>query len=200
MSKPTCSIKDCELPIRNHRQGWCNKHYLRWRRHGDPLAGGPPGVAGKALEERLWARVDKQGPPPAYRPELGPCWIWQGTVNNNGYGWISNNKRGLLVHRVAYELLIGPIPQGLDLDHRCRVLRCCNPTHLEPVTHQENMRRGARAQQTHCKRGHPFDETNTERRSNGQRRCRVCSQANRRERTIREREARIRARSSRAGG
>lgn len=105
------------------------------------------------------------------------CWLWTGSVDGPGYGKISADGVLIGAHRVAYQLFVGPIPAGLHLDHLCRVRACVNPAHLEPVTHRENTRRGgpynARAQQTHCKRGHPFDEDNTYlwRRS---RHCRAC--------------------------
>lgn len=73
------------------------------------------------------------------------CWLWVGSVTGPGYGQISNpDRRGkpLLAHRVSYELHVGPIPEGFDLDHLCRVRCCINPRHLDPVTRRENLRRG----------------------------------------------------------
>lgn len=88
------------------------------------------------------------------------CWLFEGPLNDKGYGYSSD-----LVHRVVYEILVGPIPEGLELDHLCRVRNCYNPAHLEPVTHAENMRRSPIGNQyrhaTECKHGHPFDEANT---------------------------------------
>lgn len=107
------------------------------------------------------------------------CWLWVGATRGTGYGAFGIGRRQFQAHRVAYELLVGPIPQGLQIDHLCRVRRCVNPAHLEPVTQRENLLRGntivaAQAAQTHCKRGHLFDEANTRVR-NGQRLCRACS-------------------------
>lgn len=70
------------------------------------------------------------------------CWVWQGDLNRNGYGTFRVKGRRKMVHRVVYQHLIGPIPPGLILDHKCRNRACCNPFHLEPVTVQENTRRG----------------------------------------------------------
>ena len=96
----------------------------------------------------------------------GDCWLWTGGLSSTGYGQLKINGRQTKAHRAAYEELVGPVPEGLDLDHLCRVRRCINPAHLEPVTRRENTLRGISfaaqlAQQTHCKRGHAFDEKNT---------------------------------------
>lgn len=88
--------------------------------------------------------------PAVVPPKLAPriivsatgCWEWQGELNRNGYGRVWVNGRRLMAHRVAYQLLVGEIPEGLVLDHLCKVRRCCNPDHLEPVTVRENTLRG----------------------------------------------------------
>jgi hypothetical protein len=105
------------------------------------------------------------------------CWLWTGTIDTRGYGTISYihaGRRTWNVYRLAYELLRGPIPEGLELDHLCRNRACLNPEHLEPVTHEENMRRSAPAQRTHCKRGHEYTPENTEYGAKGWRNCRTC--------------------------
>lgn len=84
----------------------------------------------ETLAERLWGRVDKKAP--------GGCWLWTGGTNSNGYGQIRNPKK-CYVHRVVYELAVGPIPEGVEIDHICRVRLCCNPEHLRPVTHRQNL-------------------------------------------------------------
>ena len=125
------------------------------------------------LATRLWAHV-----------VIGPdCWEWTGCTVRGGYG-IIGGERGrerVYVHRAAYELMKGPIPDGLYIDHLCRNPRCCNPAHLEPVTHRENTLRGVsppavNIKKTHCLRGHEFTEANTY-RWKGTRICRTCSDA-----------------------
>lgn len=78
-------------------------------------------------------------------PAPDDCWIWTRTMNTAGYGqvWNSDGTHQLTVHRVAYEAYVGPIPDGLEVDHLCNVRLCVNPAHLEIVTHAENLRRGA---------------------------------------------------------
>ena len=71
----------------------------------------------------------------------GGCWEWQGALND-GYGIVGRDGTTRRVHRVVYEALVGPIPNGMDLDHLCRNRRCCNVLHLEPVTRRENLARG----------------------------------------------------------
>lgn len=128
--------------------------------------------ADRSFEERLWARIDKAAP--------DGCWVWTGALNASGYGAVGRDSKVLRVHRVTYELLVGPIPDGLQLDHLCRNRACCNPEHLEPVTNRENWLRG----QHHtavmlrdgvCKRGHQMTAENTRVRSDGSRCCRECN-------------------------
>lgn len=88
------------------------------------------------------------------------CWIWTGAKVHHGYGRVRVDGRTLSAHRVVYELLIGPIPEDLVIDHLCRRPACCNPSHMEPVTQAENVRRG-KSLITHCPKDHPYDEPNT---------------------------------------
>jgi len=88
-------------------------------------------------------------------------------------------SRGILAHRFAYELLVGPIPDGLHTDHLCRNHSCVRPDHLEPVTCAVNVQRGIgpaalNAKKAHCMHGHPFDGPNTMIAKNGKRQCRTC--------------------------
>lgn len=72
------------------------------------------------------------------------CWIWLGNIKKNGYGSLTIKTKNYYAHRLAYELMVGSIPNNLVLDHKCRNKCCCNPDHLEPVTTSENIKRGHR--------------------------------------------------------
>jgi len=107
----------------------------------------------------------------AIEPDASGCWLWQRARSDDGYGWASLNDRTYQAHRLIYRLVVGEIPDGLVLDHLCRVRHCVNPEHLEPVTPGENIRRSeiTPAGQTHClKCGGPFSQLR------GQRRCLTC--------------------------
>ena len=106
------------------------------------------------------------------------CWIWTATINRGGYGMFRDGKMKN-AHRVSYEIIKGPIPEGLFLDHICRVRHCVNPDHLEPVTNKENVLRGEsicakNKLKTHCKRGHEFISENIIIESENRRRCKTC--------------------------
>lgn len=134
------------------------------------------------VAERLWAKVDKRGP--------DECWPWTAGRTAAGYGQLGDSdgtKR--YAHRAVYELTLGPIPDGAQLDHTCHNAdpacaggstclhrRCVNPAHLEVVTQQENIARGrGHGSETHCPAGHPYDEANTYRPARGGRLCRACA-------------------------
>lgn len=137
----------------------------------------------RPLAERLMDKVEID-------PNSG-CWLWSGSTIRNGYGEINRGRNGegkVLAHRASYEIHVGLIPAGLDLDHKCRTRSCVNPLHLEPVTRQENLLRGvgpekmrARfATMTHCKNGHEFTPENTRwgmqhSGKHRQRTCRACA-------------------------
>ena len=107
---------------------------------------------------------------------IGECWIWTGALDKNGYGVINREAYGeFYVHRYVWTQLVGSIADGLELDHLCRVPACCSPDHLEPVTHKENLRRGALGMRT-CKRGH----NNWKVQPSGWRTCITCRLDNQR--------------------
>lgn len=94
-------------------------------------------------------------------PQPGGCWRWHGTLDQKGYGVIMYAGKKVEAYRAAYEVFVGPVPAGLELDHKCRNRACINPAHLEPVSRRENVVRGVsciavNARKTHCKAGHPF--------------------------------------------
>lgn len=117
------------------------------------------------------------------------CWEWTGNRIRGGYGQLGGGStRTQMAHRMAYEQLVGPIPEGLELDHLCVNPPCVNPAHLEPVTHEENMRRAA-ARRTTCGNGHPWTPENTRIGWNGQRLCRPCRREQKRRAWQRKRSA-----------
>ena len=108
------------------------------------------------------------------------CWIWTRLLNRYGYAEMKVDNRSRGGHRVAYELLIGPIPNGLQIDHLCRVRACVNPAHLEAVTAQVNTLRSTNfaatnAKKVECLRGHPFTPENTRVDSKNRRNCQECA-------------------------
>jgi hypothetical protein len=108
------------------------------------------------------------------------CWLWQGAVNNKGYGTFNAiGRRKEYAHRWSWEFLNGPVPVGLELDHLCHQPLCVNPAHLEPVTPAENKRRRRAENAPSCKHGHPMTEANTYRPPSRptRRMCRTCTRA-----------------------
>lgn len=153
-----CMIDECSNEVRT--ASLCTKHYFRKRRTGstDLVLPDP--------RERFWSKVKK----------TKTCWIFQGAY---GHGQFKLNGKSVMAHRYAWEITNGPIPDGLVIDHLCRTPACVRPSHLEPITQKENVRRGVsivaeNAAKTHCKRGHEFTLENTHLDSGGRRRCRMC--------------------------
>ena len=135
---------------------------------------------------RFWSKVE--------RPNGSDCWNWIGGSTRDGYGQFHPFRlRGKVqAHRYAYEFMVGPIPEGLTLDHLCRNRACVNPRHLEPVTHRVNILRGTgqsarNLKKTHCAQGHEYTKENTYIRYDGRRVCRVCQRKWMREKMRRRR-------------
>jgi len=118
-------------------------------------------------ERNFWSKVDK----------TDTCWLWtagKGKPPGLPYGRFWYREKLIMAHRHAYELIKGLIPEGLDLDHRCRNPCCVNPEHLEPVSPRENTKRGICGIKTHCIHGHEFTEQNTRKDKKGRRSCLIC--------------------------
>lgn len=152
-------------PETTYRQSGRNRRSCR------TCSGKSPLVALTTLE-RFWSKVDRNGPTPGHCPNLGPCWMWTGRPHVSGYAYLNVQGKAKRSNRLAYELLIGPIPDGLVVDHlchngdatcpngyQCRHRLCVNPSHLEAVPNRTNVLRGnnnaaRNAARTHCIRGH----------------------------------------------
>ena len=112
---------------------------------------------------------------------MSGCWLWMGSLDRDGYGQTVGKKAdgkltSFRAHRIAFEKARGPIPDGLVIDHKCRVRSCVNPDHMEPVTNMENIRRGEtgqfRLKNTHCPNGHEYTQKT---RKDGSRICLTCN-------------------------
>lgn len=156
----TCKADDC-LETNRIKAGYCHRHYERLRRNGKIQ------VRDRDPIRRFWSRVTR----------TGYCWEWTG-AKANGYGRVAWRGRVVAAHRLAYELRVGPIPDGLELDHLCRNRGCVRPDHLDPVTGRVNKLRGkgvsaAFAGRDQCKNGHELTPENVYLWRNA-RLCRTC--------------------------
>lgn len=182
MSESSCAVENCERGIEVPSRGLCRKHYQKWRTYGDPNAAmrdrdqpakcTADGCTRKPRAKRLcayhykqtlrpaspsadriaqrqaffWANVDRCGP--------GECWPWLRKPTTSGYGQMRGYEGPISAHRFAYELLVGPTPEGMQIDHLCHDPAlckltvscphrlCCNPAHLKPATGRDNRVRG----------------------------------------------------------
>lgn len=154
----------------------------------------------RTLAQRFYGRIDIDPDDP-----YDGCWEWTGSVDRGarkGYGKlyigkIDGRHKTARAHRVAYELLVQPIPEGLVIDHLCRNRTCVNPTHMELVTDEENRARGiASSTKSHCVHGHKFTAENTYVNPRGHRSCRICRTRHRVERSRRIKADRLRLKES----
>lgn len=191
MGKPICSVAGCERP--SWARGLCSSCYQRKRSSGELQVLRPHG---KSVEQRIRENI-------AIDAESG-CWLWQLGTDGDGYGHMKVAGKTVHSYRASYEAFVGPIPDGLQIDHvchtrdtscpagKCKHRLCVNPEHLEPVTLRENVERSRtdpranfadywdrRRATTHCPHGHPWDEENTRWQplpAGGQQRvCRACT-------------------------
>lgn len=219
MSDRTCSVDGCGNP--HYANGWCNKHYARLRPRPSCIVRGCTdrqqalGLCPPHYRRLKWfgdPLVDPARKP--YDPLLAVaeritespegCWVWTGSISRYGYGIVSFQGDYRRAHRAVWELLVGPIPDGLQIDHLChdpRVCegrgpgcvhrRCVNVDHLAVVTARQNMLRtlsppALNAAKTRCPQGHEFTPENTYTNpTNGQRSCRTCRRAHSRARDAR---------------
>jgi hypothetical protein len=119
------------------------------------------------IADYLAERVDRSG-------GLNACWPWLLSTGGHGYGQGFDGTTVRLAHRLAWLAWVGPIYDGMTIDHLCRNRVCCNPAHLRLLSNEENGRLNGNAVKTHCKRGHPFDAENTRINRRGHRICRAC--------------------------
>jgi hypothetical protein len=176
MDQRTCTIGDCEKPL--VAKGLCRTHYQRQWKTGSTSARSEPTEL-----ERFWTQVEKQP---------NGCWHWTGHIKS-GYGQFRFRGKHTRPHRAAYELFVGPIPEGMQVDHDCHNRdetcndgpdcmhrRCVNPEHLHLKTGHQNIMAGRtpaakNAAKTQCGNGHAFDEVNTYiSPTSGSRVCRTC--------------------------
>jgi len=168
-----CRIPGCPNIARPGRSGVCEGHWSRWRRTGRYDEARPLVPIGTPAEARFWARVDRSG----------LHWLWTGPVDPDGYGrWSLPGEGSTGAHRAAYRLAVGPIPEGMEVDHTCRVRLCCRPDHLEAVPGRVNNERrdaalGWGRSRAICRRGHAMVGDNVMVRGDGSRRCRACHAA-----------------------
>jgi hypothetical protein len=125
-----CTVDGCAREHAAH--GYCLMHFQRWQRNGQPGVAGHVYRTDMSDADRIFSSLTVQG----------DCWVWTHTTRN-GYGVASINGDKVYIHRWMYEYLVAEIPAGLEIDHLCRNKPCCNPSHLDPVTHQINLARAA---------------------------------------------------------
>lgn len=132
MTQRTCNIAGCEKPSAA-RDLTCGMHRSRIHRHGSP--------DGKATRKTLLERVEAK----VLRADGDACWEWSGSLNHHGYGVAWKSGSWAFAHRVMYEGHVGPIPDGMVIDHICHNPKCARPDHLRAVTNKQNVENFGRA-------------------------------------------------------
>ncbi|MFJ2000270.1 HNH endonuclease signature motif containing protein [Streptomyces chartreusis] len=180
--KPRCPVCG-KSPV--YAQKRCKRCYVAALKAGEISRIGSSNA--RPVKDRLLDKV---------RVDASGCWVFEGYINPGGYGaMLDDDGNTRTAHRISYKVFVGPIPDGLQLDHLCHTSasdcaggpscphrRCVNPAHLEPVTQRENALRGVsfsavNAVKTHCKSGHEFTPENTYYRTPTHRQCRTCIRA-----------------------
>lgn len=175
MTVRTCGEHECQEKF--YARNRCRRHYRK------AFADGTLNVLERTPAERFWEKVDRRGD--------AECWPWTGAIGSGGYGNFFAEGSYCNAHRFSYELNVGPIPAGLQIDHvserGCEGKSCVNPAHLEPVTGRENVLRAPASipainlSRSHCPQGHAYDVENTYITSTGSRQCRACHRTRERE-------------------
>lgn len=209
MEKSICVVpvpgSDC-TPTRRLSRKMCTKHYKRWQKWGDPAMVGYGNWHVLDPLVRFNAKVNKDGPLVPGHPDLGPCWLWRGKPDPQGYGRFSEGGVDTGAHRWSYKRFVGEIADDLCVDHMCHNLdtscrggktcqhrRCVNPGHLVAASRSQNVRRGRGGQhhteKTRCTRGHEYTGDNLIFNKQGYRLCRECRRQWRHEYRERKRRA-----------
>jgi len=172
----TCS--KCESKVK--AKGLCSSHYMTQYMTERVQSGRTPRSYGGDPTNRFWQKVNKQGPSHdnyITGEPLAPCWDWDSGLNRLGYGLFKLHPKNVSAHRFSFELLRTEDISELELDHLCKNRKCVNPEHLDPVTHQEHMRRQAEEvfNRPLCINGHDWQSEGTYFFTpSGGRKCWVC--------------------------
>lgn len=197
----TCSFSGCDRK-RHGKLELCRAHYQQ-RSRGSELS---PLFSTKRRNDSQPQIVCDEGVPQAALAGCpiaeGACHIFRGHKRKNGYGAVSSGSQSVYLHRYIWERDVGPIPDGMVIDHICRNRACCNVDHLRVVTRRTNNIENSvspfaiNATKTHCPAGHEYTNENTYWQSNGGRKCRQCYQARKR---VYDKARRDRVRQSKQG-